>query len=142
MMNIQIDNPISILNQDVSRTFLVTSKPSEKYNLFMKATFLDTIENNYKEALQICEEEYERLKQYTEVYSYLILFYDRRLFFYLFSMFQALSQVRTEIQKLKENIHRLEEMDMSRLELSNLEKELQWATVSFSSKKIKLFMLR
>lgn len=66
-MNIQIDNPICVLNQDVSRTFLITSKPYEKYNLFMKATLLDTIENNYKEALEMCEEEYEKLNQYSEV---------------------------------------------------------------------------
>jgi len=76
MMNIQIDNPISVLNQDVSRTFLVTSKPDEKYNLFMKATLLDSIENNYKEALYICEEEYTKLEQYYAVcihYIYFIL---------------------------------------------------------------------
>lgn len=66
-MNIQIDNPISVLNQDVSRTFLVTSKPDEKYSLFMKATLLDAIEDNYKEALNICEEEYTKLKQYSMV---------------------------------------------------------------------------
>lgn len=67
MMNIQVDNPISVLNQDVSRTFLVTSKPDEKYNLFMKATLLDAIENNYKEALYICEEEYDKLNIYSAV---------------------------------------------------------------------------
>ncbi|XP_011701842.1 PREDICTED: structural maintenance of chromosomes protein 6 [Wasmannia auropunctata] len=105
IMNIQIDNPISVLNQDVSRTFLVTSKPEEKYNLFMKATLLDSIENNYKEALDICKEENIKLTQYSA----------------------TLSQVKEEIQKLEESIHRLEEMDESREELSNLEKELQWA---------------
>lgn len=50
-------------------------------------------------------------------------------------MFQALAQVKAEIQKLKESIHRLEEMDESRAELNNLEMELQWAMVSFSLKK-------
>ncbi|XP_071562380.1 structural maintenance of chromosomes protein 6-like [Temnothorax nylanderi] len=113
-MNIQIDNPISVLNQDVSRTFLVTSKPDEKYNLFMKATLLDAIENNYKEALYICEEEYNKLRTYSA----------------------ALSQVKGEIQKLKESIHRLEEMDESRTELSNLEMELQWATAITEEKKL------
>lgn len=49
---------------------------------------------------------------------------------------QALSQVRTEIKKLKENIHRLEEIDESRAELNNLEMELQWAKVSKSSKNV------
>lgn len=105
-MNIQIDNPISVLNQDVSRTFLVMSKPEEKYNLFMKATLLDVIESNYVEALQICEEENEKLKQYNE----------------------TLSQVKTEIQKLKDNIRKVEKMDESRAELINLEqRELPWA---------------
>lgn len=86
MMNIQIDNPISVLNQDVSRTFLVSSKPDEKYNLFMRATLLDSIEKNYK-ALYICDGEYDKLQQYYEVctlyffyfitdnYSYLRLYF-------------------------------------------------------------------
>ncbi|XP_018302040.1 structural maintenance of chromosomes protein 6 [Mycetomoellerius zeteki] len=104
-MNIQIDNPISVLNQDVSRTFLITSKPDEKYSLFMKATLLDSIKNNYKEALNICEEEYNKLQQYNE----------------------TLSQEKKQIEKLNESIHRLEEMDESRAELSNLEMELHWA---------------
>lgn len=69
-MNIQIDNPICILNQDISRTFLVSSKPEEKYELFMKATLLDVIGKNYKEAELICQEEYEKLKQYNEVCFY------------------------------------------------------------------------
>jgi len=50
-------------------------------------------------------------------------------------MFQALAQIKGEIQKLKESIHRLEEMDESRTELNNLEMELQWAMVSSSLKK-------
>lgn len=50
-------------------------------------------------------------------------------------MFQALAQVKGEIQKLKESIRRLEEMDESRTELNNLEMELQWAMVSSSLKK-------
>lgn len=53
-------------------------------------------------------------------------------------MFQALVQVKGEIQKLRESIHRLEEMDESREELRNLEMELQWAMVSSSWKKIKI----
>ncbi|XP_018392244.1 PREDICTED: structural maintenance of chromosomes protein 6 [Cyphomyrmex costatus] len=114
MMNIQIDNPISVLNQDVSRTFLVTSKPEEKYTLFMKATLLDSIENNYMEALNICEEEYDKLKQYNET-----LYHEKK-----------------QIQKLEESIRRLEEMDESRAELSNLEMELHWATAIVEETKL------
>lgn len=74
-MNIQIDNPISILNQDISRTFLVSSKPEEKYELFMKATLLNVIGNNYREAELTCEQEYEKLKQYNKVCFHCVLRY-------------------------------------------------------------------
>lgn len=36
----------------------------------MKATLLESIENNYIEALYICEEQNEKLKHYYEVYTY------------------------------------------------------------------------
>jgi len=137
MMNIQIDNPISVLNQDVSRTFLVTSKPEEKYSLFMKATLLDFIEANYKEALNICEEEYNKLQQYNAV-CILNLFNLIVQVFSFFIICQTLSQEKKQIEKLKESIHRLEEMDESRAELFNLEMELHWATVSLSLKKIEI----
>ncbi|XP_012142309.2 structural maintenance of chromosomes 6 isoform X1 [Megachile rotundata] len=104
-MNIQIDNPIAILNQDISRTFLVSSKPEEKYELFMKATLLDKIGNNYKEAELVCQEEHEKLKHYTE----------------------TLSEARKEVEQLKLNIKRAEEIDKLREEVVNLDMELFWA---------------
>lgn len=107
-MNIQIDNPICILNQDISRTFLVSSKPEEKYELFMKATLLDKIGNNYKEAELVCQEEYEKIKHYNE----------------------TLSEARKEVEQLKLNIKRAEEIDKLREEVVNLDMELFWAIVS------------
>lgn len=47
-------------------------------------------------------------------------------------MFQALSQVKAEINKLKDNIRKVEGMAESRTELVNLEKELPWAVVSLT----------
>ncbi|XP_078043070.1 structural maintenance of chromosomes 6 isoform X2 [Augochlora pura] len=113
-MNIQIDNPISILNQDISRTFLVTSKPGEKYELFMKATLLDVIGNNYKEAKIVCQVEYEKLQQYNEI----------------------LSETRKDIERLKENIRQAEEIDSLRIEATNLEKEYVWAIAIAEEKKL------
>jgi chromosome segregation ATPase len=49
--NIQVDNPISILNQDTARTFLNSSDPYEKYKLFMKATQLEQIQRTYMESM-------------------------------------------------------------------------------------------
>nr|XP_034181336.1 structural maintenance of chromosomes protein 6 [Osmia lignaria]XP_034181337.1 structural maintenance of chromosomes protein 6 [Osmia lignaria] len=112
-MNIQIDNPIAILNQDISRTFLVSSKSEEKYELFMKATFLDIIGNNYKEAELTCQEEYGKLQQYNE----------------------TLSEARNEVEQLKENIKRAEGIDKLRDEVVNLDMELLWAIAIREEKK-------
>lgn len=49
--NIQVDNPVSILNQDAARTFLNSTDPHDKYKLFMKATQLEQIEQLYKESM-------------------------------------------------------------------------------------------
>ncbi|GAB6030556.1 Structural maintenance of chromosomes protein 6 [Chamberlinius hualienensis] len=45
--NIQVDNPISILNQDLSRQFLRTEDPKSKYKFFMRATQLEQISRDY-----------------------------------------------------------------------------------------------
>lgn len=66
-MNIQVENPISILNQDVSRTFLVTAGPKEKYELFMKATQLDKIGANYKNAQFLSQEAKQQLIETKQV---------------------------------------------------------------------------
>ena len=41
--NIQIDNPLCVLNQDVSRSFLNSSNSNKKYTFFLKATQLEII---------------------------------------------------------------------------------------------------
>lgn len=47
-LNIQVDNPICILNQDTSRNFLNSNNPKNKFTLFMKATKLESLELEYK----------------------------------------------------------------------------------------------
>lgn len=69
--SIQIDNPVSLLNQDTSRNFLHSSKPSAKYKLFMKATHLEEIAIDYehcKEEQTIMEETIGRIKGVSIVY--------------------------------------------------------------------------
>jgi structural maintenance of chromosomes protein 6 len=41
--NIQVENPVLILNQDAARSFLKECDPKKLYTLFMKATQLETI---------------------------------------------------------------------------------------------------
>lgn len=48
--NILINNPICILNQEVSKTFLHSKRGEDKFALFMKATNLEQIEEDYDSA--------------------------------------------------------------------------------------------
>ncbi len=46
----QIDNPVSLMNQDTSRNFLRSSNPEANYKLFMRATHLEQIARDYEAA--------------------------------------------------------------------------------------------
>lgn len=48
-LGIQVDNPISILDQNTARHFLNQNKPSDKFDLFMRATNLETLQNMFVE---------------------------------------------------------------------------------------------
>ena len=48
--NIQVDNPIAVLNQDTAKTFLFKCDPDKLYIFFMKATQLEACKNDYNEA--------------------------------------------------------------------------------------------
>lgn len=44
---LQMDNPINVLTQDLSRQFLANSTPAEKYRFFIKGTQLETLDSDY-----------------------------------------------------------------------------------------------
>jgi chromosome segregation ATPase len=44
----QIDNPMSVLNQDNARQFLSTSTPAEKYRFFVKGIQLEQLDDDYR----------------------------------------------------------------------------------------------
>ncbi|RKP12786.1 P-loop containing nucleoside triphosphate hydrolase protein, partial [Piptocephalis cylindrospora] len=46
-LNIQVDNPLSILSQDASRAFLQSSSPEDKYRFFLRGTQLGQLESEY-----------------------------------------------------------------------------------------------
>mmetsp|Transcript_29485 Transcript_29485/g.33811 ORF Transcript_29485/g.33811 Transcript_29485/m.33811 type:complete len:1212 (-) Transcript_29485:207-3842(-) len=64
-LNIQVENPVAILDQEEAKKFL-TGKAGDKYKFFMKATELERIDNTYASTTeQICEmqQQAERLVQ-------------------------------------------------------------------------------
>ena len=44
---LQMDNPINVLTQDLSRAFLANSTPTEKYKFFIRGTQLETLDGDY-----------------------------------------------------------------------------------------------
>ena len=52
LFSIQIENPVCILSQEVSRNFLNSKNPRDKYTFFMKATNLEQLRAAYALALQ------------------------------------------------------------------------------------------
>ncbi|XP_036339217.1 structural maintenance of chromosomes protein 6 [Rhagoletis pomonella] len=57
--NIQVDNPAFVMNQDSAREFLKDMEPKKNYQLFLKATQLDSIQDQ----LYKCYYEYQDHKQ-------------------------------------------------------------------------------
>ncbi|NXL18258.1 SMC6 protein, partial [Setophaga kirtlandii] len=73
--NIQVDNPVSVLTQEMSKLFLQTKNEGDKYKFFMKATQLEQMKEDYSfigktkknTRLQI-EQGEERLEELKQLY--------------------------------------------------------------------------
>ncbi|XP_020357157.2 structural maintenance of chromosomes protein 6 [Oncorhynchus kisutch] len=64
--NIQVDNPVSILNQEMSKQFLHSKSEGDKYKFFMKATLLEQMKRDYihiKQTKAVTREQVERQEE-------------------------------------------------------------------------------
>jgi len=69
-MNLQVDNPFTVLTQDAARHFLSSSRPRDKYEFFMRGTLLtqlaaeyDLIEEKIAHAMRFAEGGSEILRE-------------------------------------------------------------------------------
>ncbi|XP_014205364.1 structural maintenance of chromosomes protein 6 [Copidosoma floridanum] len=113
-LNIQVDNPISVLNQDVSRTFLVSANSSDKYKLFMKATRLDVIGENYRKAAESSEVTKQSLQEARK----------------------HLSENENDIARIKKKLKALDSLVETREEYNSVNNEIMWATAIQEEKKL------
>ncbi|XP_058791643.1 structural maintenance of chromosomes protein 6 [Phymastichus coffea] len=113
-LNIQVDNPISILNQDAARSFLLTKKSDDLYKFYMKATRLDVVGENYRTAQSASDLAKCKLA-------------DSRKY---------LSDSENVIKTLRHKLQALQSLDIYREEYQQLKNEVLWAEVLTEEKKL------
>ncbi|XP_018567595.1 structural maintenance of chromosomes protein 6 [Anoplophora glabripennis] len=113
-LNIQVDNPICILNQDTSRNFLSSNDPKNKFTLFMRATKLETLESEYK---KIETNKTKSIQTMTEKEN-------------------SFRKLQDEIKRLKRKIEGHKTIISLKDKKSNLHRELVWAKVRDSEEEL------
>ncbi|NXH55340.1 SMC6 protein, partial [Rhabdornis inornatus] len=113
--NIQVDNPVSVLTQEMSKQFLQTKNEGDKYKFFMKATQLEQMKEDYsfigktkkntRVQIEQGEERLEELKQ---------LYLEKK------EIFKSISFVNDLKNRLKDLKHQ-----MAWAVVSEMEKEIQ-----------------
>ncbi|KAK6188575.1 hypothetical protein SNE40_004723 [Patella caerulea] len=100
--NIQVDNPVAILNQDTSRNFLNSKSPQDKYKFFLKATQLDQMKKDYATANQQKTITNEIIERKTKTLPYLekeVLKWEQK-----FKAFHALDKLKDKEKQLKKEL--------------------------------------
>ncbi|NXG00563.1 SMC6 protein, partial [Sakesphorus luctuosus] len=112
--NIQVDNPVSILTQEMSKQFLQTKSESDKYKFFMKATQLEQMKEDYSCIVKTQENTRIQIEQGGE-----------RL--------EELKQLYLEKRELYKSIAFVNDM---RSHLEDLKHQMAWAVVSEMEKEM------
>lgn len=105
--NIQVDNPVSILNQEMSKQFLHSKDEHDKYKFFMKATHLEQMQNDYQQIMETKKITEEKLCRQE-------------------GSLRDLSKVVKEKQKKFQRIANMQDLERYIMELQN---QLAWAEV-------------
>ena len=100
--NIQVDNPVAILNQDTSRHFLNSKSPHDKYKFFLKATQLEQMKADYQMANEhkaATKNIIERKEQMLPKLEKEVLEWEQK-----YKSLTAIDDLKKKIDKLKEEM--------------------------------------
>jgi len=111
--NIQIDNPVVILNQQASKEFLLLNTPKDMYRFFMRATLLEQLLKEYQEAIEAKHVVQAELKK----------------------KHQELELMKEEVQKYQRAYNACSSIDKLRSKITKLKEEMAWALV-YEKKKL------
>ncbi|KAI5618955.1 structural maintenance of chromosomes protein 6 isoform X2, partial [Silurus asotus] len=112
--NIQVDNPVSILNQEMSKQFLHSKSEADKYKFFMKATLLEQMKRDYihiKQTKALTREQVERQEE-------------------------CLRDLKQLFLQKKEKYESLSALEKMRQTLEDLKKKMAWALVGEKEKEV------
>ena len=111
---LQIDNPMTVLTQDMARQFLNNSTPHDKYKFFMKGTQLEHLDGDYL----IVEHNVDTIDQ------------D------LWKKTQDIKVFEEEAQKARHRLALSEKQDALRSRIHNLAEQMAWAQVEEQERKL------
>ncbi|XP_063356281.1 structural maintenance of chromosomes protein 6 isoform X2 [Pelmatolapia mariae] len=106
--NIQLDNPVSILSQEMSKQFLHSKSETDKYKFFMKATLLEQMKRDYihiKHTKTVTRQQVERQEE-------------------------CLKDLKQEFLQKKERYENVASFSDMKVVLENLKKAMAWCLVS------------
>ncbi|XP_072545405.1 structural maintenance of chromosomes protein 6 isoform X2 [Salminus brasiliensis] len=100
--NIQVDNPVSILNQEMSKQFLHSKSEADKYKFFMKATLLEQMKRDYihiKQTKAVTRDQVERQEECLKDLKQLFLQKKEK-----YESLSALENMRQTLEDLKKKM--------------------------------------
>lgn len=115
--NIHLDNPCTVMNQDVSRLFLANETSTSKYRFFLEATQLQKMMDSFDESIKHKNEMERAIEQKQE----------------------SLKDSERELDQLKkefEDASHLKDLDR---QIANLDNEILWAAVAEKELLLKRF---
>lgn len=112
--NIQVDNPVSILTQEMSKHFLQSKNEGDKYKFFMKATQLEQMKEDYSSIMKTKENTCSQIEQGVE----------------------RLQELKDLYHEKKERYRSIGFVNEMRNHLEDLKHKMAWAVVGEMEKEI------
>ncbi|NXX79090.1 SMC6 protein, partial [Urocolius indicus] len=113
--NIQVDNPVSILTQEMSKHFLQSKHEGDKYKFFMKATQLEQMKEDYSSIMKTKENTCNQIEQGVERLQELkLLYYEKKK---RYKSIGFVNEMRNHLEDLKHK--------MAWAMVSEMEKEIE-----------------
>ncbi|XP_060677903.1 structural maintenance of chromosomes protein 6-like [Hemiscyllium ocellatum] len=105
--NIQVDNPVSILTQEMSKHFLQSKSEADKYKFFMKATQLEQMRDDYSYIMQTKALTNEKIEKQDE----------------------NLSELKDQVKQKEDRYKSLSSLNELQDKLEQLRNQMAWALV-------------